>query len=244
MAVALFDTTTVDIEATPSKQRGIYLLRATGSVPKFLGFLTLYSEGKDEAESDEEGRKTLPDLAAGEGLLLLHLFPEQHFTQPPPRYNEATLVKSLEERGIGRPSTYAPIISTIQRRGYVQRKEGRFYPQEVGLVVSGLLAEHFPDIVNLDFTAQMEDRLDEIARGEREWIAVVQDFYTPFKKTLNKAIAEMTKVKIADQPTTEICPECGKAMVIRSGRYGKFLACSGFPRCKSTKPLLVNGREG
>jgi DNA topoisomerase-1 len=243
MAAALFDTTTVDIEAT-SQQRGIYLLRATGSVPKFLGFLTLYSEGKDEAESDEEGRKTLPDLAAGEGLLLLHLFPEQHFTQPPPRYNEATLVKSLEERGIGRPSTYAPIISTIQRRGYVQRKEGRFYPQEVGLVVSGLLAEHFPDIVNLDFTAQMEDRLDEIARGEREWIAVVQDFYTPFKKTLNKAIAEMTKVKIADQPTTEICPECGKAMVIRSGRYGKFLACSGFPRCKSTKPLLVNGREG
>ena len=158
MADALFDTTTVDIEAREPQQEKTYLLKATATVPYFQGFLILYSEGKDEAESEEEG-KPLPPLAKGEDLRLLGLFPEQHFTQPPPRYNEATLVKALEENGIGRPSTYAPIISTLKQRGYVERKEGRFYPLEIGLVVNDVLVEHFPIIFNIGFTAQMEEKV-------------------------------------------------------------------------------------
>ncbi|HJX70069.1 MAG TPA: type I DNA topoisomerase [Dehalococcoidia bacterium] len=235
MTDALFDATTVNIEAKESQEGKIYLLKATTSVPHFLGFLTLYSEGKDEPEGKED--KALPPLVKGEKLRLLELFPEQHFTQPPPRYNEATLVKALEENGIGRPSTYAPTISTLRQRGYVERKEGRFYPLEIGLVVSDVLVEHFPRIVDIGFTAQMEEQLDEIARGEQGWVEVIQEFYTPFEETLKMATTQMAKLKVADQPTDEVCPQCGKAMVIRMGRYGKFLACTGFPKCKTTKPL-------
>ena len=239
MAAALFDTTAVDIEAKEPQEGKIYILKATGSVLYFSGFLTLYSEGKDEAEEEEKDKAPLPPLAEGEELRLIDLFPQQHFTQPPPCYNEATLVKALEERGIGRPSTYAPIISTLRQRGYVERKDGRFHPLSLGFVVNDLLVEHFPQIVDIGFTAQMEEQLDEIARGERGWVGTIQEFYTPFEETLSKASTHMVKVKEADQPTNELCPQCGCAMVIRMGRYGKFLACSGYPRCKTTKPLTV-----
>ncbi len=234
MSPALLDTTSVDIEAKNEKS---YLLRATSSIIKFPGFTVLYSEGKDDAQEERSG--LLPPLEKGESLELLALFPEQHFTQPPPRYTEATLVKALEERGIGRPSTYAPILSTIQERGYVERADGRFQPLELGLVVSELLAEHFPDIVDLGFTAQMEDGLDQIARGERNWVPFLRDFYRPFEKSLKTAEERMEKVKPVDEPTDETCEQCGRPMVIKLGRYGRFIACTGYPECKNTKPLLV-----
>jgi len=234
MSPALLDTTSVDIEA---KNEKTYLLRATSSVIRFPGFTIIYSEGRDDTE--EERRGPLPDLAKGEPLELLDLLPEQHFTQPPPRYTEATLVKALEERGIGRPSTYAPILSTIQERGYVERANGRFQPLELGFLVSDLLIDHFPNIVDLGFTAQMEEGLDQIARGEQEWVPFLQGFYDPFEKTLKMADQRMAKVKVVDEATDETCKQCGRPMVIKSGRYGRFLACSGYPECKNTKPLLV-----
>jgi DNA topoisomerase-1 len=234
MSPAVLDTTSVDIEA---KNEKTYLLRATSSAIKFPGFTIIYSEGRDDAE--EERESPLPELAKGEHLELSDIFPKQHFTQPPPRYTEATLVKALEERGIGRPSTYAPILSTIQDRGYVEKANGRFQPLEIGLLVSDLLTEHFPDIVDPRFTAQMEERLDQIARGEREWVPSLQDFYDRFEKTLETAEQLIAKVKVVDEPTDETCEQCGRPMVIKWGRYGRFIACSGYPECKKTKPLLV-----
>jgi DNA topoisomerase-1 len=235
MSPALLDTTSVDIEA---KNENSYLLRATSSVTKFPGFTILYSEGRDEAE-EEKVKGPLPELVKDEPLKLLELFPEQHFTQPPPRYTEATLVKALEERGIGRPSTYAPILSTIQERDYVRRDGGRFHPLELGFVVSDILSEHFPNIVDLGFTAQMEEGLDRIAQGEREWVPFLREFYSPFEKTLQLAKERMVRVKIAGEPTDEVCSLCGRPMVIKSGRYGRFLSCSGYPECKNRKPLLT-----
>ena len=244
MANALFDTTSVDIEAKASDSGKTYVLRATGTVPHFLGFLVLYSEGKDDTgNSDEEGKSRLPPLTEGEALRLLNLLTEQHFTEPPPRYNEATLVKALEEMGVGRPSTYAPIIGTLRRRAYVETKEGRFYPLDLGVTVNNALVAHFPKIVDTGFTAQMEEELDEIARGERPWVRAIQDFYTPFEQMLNRASVEMVKVKEPDQPTDEVCVKCGKPMVIRTGRYGKFLACTGFPKCKTTKALAAKSEQ-
>ncbi|MBE0415491.1 MAG: type I DNA topoisomerase [Dehalococcoidia bacterium] len=234
MSPALLDTTSVDIEAKGEKA---YLLRATTSVIKFPGFTILYIEGKDEEDEAQKG--ALPELAEGERLKLLGLLPEQHFTQPPPRYTEATLVKALEERGIGRPSTYAPILSIVQERGYVARDGGRFCPLELGFLVSDILCEHFPDIVDLGFTAQMEEGLDRIAQGEREWVPFLEEFYNPFEKMLQMARQKMAKVKIADEPVDETCTQCGRPMVIKSGRYGRFLSCSGYPECKNRKPLLI-----
>ena len=235
MSPALLDTTSVEIGA--SNQRH-YLLRASSSIIKFPGFTILYTEGRDETEEDE-GRRPLPQLDKGEPLQLLGLFPEQHFTQPPPRYTEATLIKALEERGIGRPSTYAPILSTIRGRGYVERADGRFRPQELGFVVSDLLTEHFPDIVDLNFTAQMEEGLDQIAQGERSWVPFLDDFYHPFAQTLRAAEERMERVRLADEMTDETCELCGRPMVIKLGRYGRFLACSGYPECKNTRRLVV-----
>ncbi|MBM4462639.1 MAG: type I DNA topoisomerase [Chloroflexi bacterium] len=238
MAAAVFDTTAVDIEAKQPQESKVYILKATGSILHFPGFLVLYSEGKDEAEGEEEAGAGLPPLDEGERLRLLDVLPEQHFTQPPPRFNEATLVKALEERGIGRPSTYAPIISTLRRRDYVERKrDGRFYPLEMGFVVNDLLVQHFPNIVDTGFTAKLEEQLDEIARGERGWVGAISEFYVPFEETLRQASVNMVKMKQPDEPTDEVCPECGRPMVIRTGRFGKFLACSGFPKCKTTKSL-------
>ena len=235
MSPTILDTTSIDIEARDGKS---YLLRAKSSVVKFPGFAILYSEGKDEAE-DEKAENPLPDLVKGESLNLLGLSPEQHFTQPPPRYSEATLVKALEERGIGRPSTYAPTLSTIQDRSYVERIDGRFHPLELGFVVTDILIEHFPDVVDLGFTAQMEEELDQIAQGERGWVPFLQDFYDPFEKTLKTADERMERVKVAEETTDEICSICGRPMVIKWGRYGKFLSCSGYPECKNSKPFLV-----
>jgi DNA topoisomerase-1 len=237
MASALVETTSADIEARGPNSGTRYLLRATSSTVKFPGFTILYSEGRDEAE--EEPTKLLPGLAKGDPLDLRGLFPEQHFTQPQPRYSEATLIKALEENGIGRPSTYAAILSAVQARSYVQKVDGRFHPLQLGLIVNDLLAEHFPDIVDLGFTAQMERQLDEIARGKRERASVLQDFYLPFERSLSEAATRIEKVKVPDEPSDEVCPSCGKPMVVKLGRYGKFLACSSYPQCKTTRPFLI-----
>ena len=239
MSAALFDNTTVDIEAKYPDFKANCLLRTSTSIMSFPGFTTLYTEGKDEAEEETGKSSPLPKLVKGDKLKLLGLFPEQHFTQPPPRFTEATLVKMLEQWGIGRPSTYAPILSTIQERGYVTKANGSFKPTELGVVVNDLLCQYFPDIVNIEFTARMEDELDEIANENRDWVHVVQDFYTPFDKSLQNAAQLMEKVKLAEEVTEEICPQCGKPLVIKIGRYGKFLACSGYPECKYTKSFQI-----
>ena len=239
MSAALFDNTTVDIKARCPASRNEYLFRTSCSVNTFPGFIILYTEGKDEVGKEEGKGSLLPQLEKGDGLTLLGLLPEQHFTQPPPRFTEATLIKMLEQWGIGRPSTYAPILSTIQGREYVTKTRGSFQPTELGLVVNDLLAQHFANIINIQFTAQMEDELDEVAHENRDWVRLVQDFYTPFEESLNNASQLMEKVKLADEVTEEVCPKCGKPMVVKFGRYGKFLACSGYPECKSTKPFQV-----
>ncbi len=239
MSAALFNNTTVDIEAKYPDFKANYLLRTSTSVLSFPGFIILYTEGKDEAEEEGGKSSSLPQLDRGDKLKLLGLFPEQHFTQPPPRFTEATLIKMLEQWGIGRPSTYAPILSTIQEREYVAKAGGSFQPTELGMVVNDLLCQYFSDIVDSEFTARMEDELDEIANEKRDWVGVVQDFYTPFEKSLQRASRLMNKVKLADELTEEICPKCGKPLVIKSGRYGKFLACSGYPECKYTKSFTT-----
>ncbi|MFC2005519.1 type I DNA topoisomerase [Chloroflexota bacterium] len=237
MAAALFDNTTIDIEAKCSDSKTDYLLRTSSSVNRFPGFIILYTEQKDQAE--EEKQSSLPPLEKGDELKLLELFPEQHFTQPPPRFTEATLIKMLEQWGIGRPSTYAPILSTIQGREYVAKTNGNFKPTELGFVVNDLVSKYFPDIVDVTFTARMEDELDEIADEKRDWVGIVQAFYTPFEKSLDNAHQLMEKVKLADEVTEETCPKCGKPMLVKTGRFGKFLACSGYPECKSTKSFQI-----
>ncbi|MEK7281030.1 MAG: DNA topoisomerase, partial [Chloroflexota bacterium] len=181
----------------------------------------------------------LPPLTRGEEVNLLQVLPEQHFTQPPPRYTEATLIKALEEKGIGRPSTYAPTLSALKFRGYVEIRQGRLYPEKIGLVVNDFLSEHFPDIMNLDFTAQVESQLDSIAQGEIGANDMLGEFYTPFKKDLERVSLTQPKLKIEDEPSGENCPTCGQPMVIKRGRFGKFLGCSALPQCKTTRPFLV-----
>lgn len=232
MAPAVLDTTFVDIKAGDPQGKMPYLFRATGSVVKFPGFLVIY-------KSREQKESRLPPLEKDEVLDLLRLIPEQHFTKPPPHYSEASLVKVLEKHGIGRPSTYASIISIIQARGYVERIDKRLRPTELGFIVNDLLVKHFPDVFNVDFTANMEEDLDRIARGEQEWVPLMRDFYEPFSKTLVQAEKNMKKIEFSEEPTGEICEKCGSPMVIKMGRYGKFLACSNFPKCKNTKPYLV-----
>ncbi|UCG83950.1 MAG: type I DNA topoisomerase [Dehalococcoidia bacterium] len=233
MAAAQIDTTTVDIKAKSDKNS--YLFKAKRSVVAFPGFFILYQEGKDE-DDDENGKAPLPELTKGDVLKLQKLLPEQRFTQPPLRYSEATLVKVLEELGIGRPSTYAPILSLIQERGYVERANGKLLPTELGAIVSGLLSEHFADIVNVGFTAQMEEKLDQIASGQLEWVPMLKEFYNPFEELVVRATSTIPKVS---QQTDEICDICGRPMVIKWGRRGKFLSCSGFPECKNAKPIIV-----
>ncbi|MFA5308147.1 MAG: type I DNA topoisomerase [Dehalococcoidales bacterium] len=234
MAAALFDNTTVDIEA---KDHRDYLLRTATSVNTFPGFITLYSEGKDE--DDEERKTTLPELVKGDGLTLLGVYPDQRFTQPPPRYTEATLVKTLEQYGIGRPSTYAPTISTVQERDYVIKVKGVFQPTDLGFATNDLLVQHFPDIINEKFTAEMENELDDIAEDKRKWPGVIQKFYTPFERDYQKAVETAEKVKLPDELTGEMCPKCGKPLVVKTGRFGKFAACSGYPGCKYTQSFQL-----
>ena len=232
MAVAQIQTTTVDIEASSHPDKHKYKFRASSSQIAFLGFLTLYQESKDD---DEEGKKNkLPALSKGEPLQLLKITPDQHFTQPPPHYSEATLIKALEELGIGRPSTYAPIISLIQERGYVARHNGRLEPSELGTIVSTILSEHFTDIVNVSFTAQMEEKLDQIADGRLDWVPMLHEFYTPFAEAVSKATSAIPKFS---EPTNEVCEVCESPMVIKWGRWGKFLSCSNFPKCKHSRSL-------
>ncbi len=240
MADALFDVTTVDIEATPSDERNPLLLRATNTQLQFAGFRQVYEEGRDDETEEDLGRNPLPALSEADVLRALSFFPEQHFTEPPPRYTEATLIKALEEKGIGRPSTYAPTMSTVQDRGYVE-KEGRYLkPSDLGSVVNDLLVEHFPDFVDVGFTAGMENELDDIASGERPWQPVVQEFYNP----LERALATAKEAAPKQVQTTDVqCPECRKPMLIRWGRRGRFLACSGFPECKGTRPLEGEEQE-
>jgi len=250
MSAALYDTTNVEIEASKAigspknspnflgeKHPQGYLLKASSSVVKFPGFMVVYSESRDE---DERGESfvSLPKLRIGDKLIYLGTFPEQCFTQPPPRYTEATLIKALEQKGIGRPSTYAPILSTIQERDYVNKAAGKFHPTELGITVNTILTAHFPKIVDPGFTAQMEEQLDEIAQGKYAWIAALQEFYPPFQDMLDKAWINLEKVSMT-QVSEETCPNCGRPMVIKVGRFGKFLACSGYPDCKTTMPYIV-----
>ena len=235
MSAAVYDTLTVDIEAAlREKKTTVYLLQTKASTLRFPGFMALYIEGLDE-EKDEyaEGEQNvLPPLEEGEPLKLLDLLPSQFFTQPPPRYTEATLIKALEQKGIGRPSTYAPILSTIQEREYVYKDAGKLRPEEIGMVVNDLLVANFPNIVDYNFTAKMEGELDEIARGTADRLSVVKSFYSPFETDLNHALENLQKIVITSD---EKCPVCGKPMVVKSSRFGKFLACSNYPECMGKK---------
>jgi DNA topoisomerase-1 len=255
MSPAIFDTMSVDIAAltrrefptlTPEDAARLamtltdpaYLFRATGSRIRFDGFLIVYEESRDENGNGENGN-WLPALSQGELLDLLELLPEQHFTQPPPRYTEASLVRALEENGIGRPSTYAPIMTTIQSRGYVDLREKRLWPTELGFVVNDRLVKHFPDVFEVGFTARMEDALDDIAERQRDWVEVLQQFYEPFSRRLAEAERTMEPAEVQEQPIGEACPECGNDLVTRFGRYGKFIGCSNYPECRYTRPFVV-----
>ncbi len=242
MRPAILDNTGVDIRAGKPELLASgevpFLFRATGSVVKFPGFLAVYQAGRDDGETDELDKGALPPLTEGEDVDLLRLLPEQHFTQPPPRYSEATLVKALEERGIGRPSTYAPTIGTLQARSYVAVEEKKLVPTELGMVVNDLLVEHFPNIFDVGFTSKLEEELDEIATGDRSWVPTMHEFYGPFTATLQQAEKTMERVRIKDEPSDEVCDKCSRPMVIKLGKFGKFLACSGFPECRNSKPLL------
>lgn len=241
MKPALYDT--LRMEVTGEGDQHQYLFRVSASSLRFKGFLAAY---EDISSSREDGRDdgrialmdSLPSLERGDRVRLIEIYPEQHFTQPPPRYSEASLVSALEEHGIGRPSTYAPILTTLQNRGYVERKGRRLVPTEIGETVNGLLVDHFPDVVDVGFTARMEDELDEIAEGKREWPEVVRDFYEPFSRRLEVAVEEMPEVKPEPEYLDRKCPNCGGQLMIRHGRYGKFIGCSNFPECRHTEPWL------
>lgn len=231
MTPALFDQTSIDITA------GDYLFRASGSILKFLGFMSVYQSGEKRED------KTLPELREGETLQTLDIIPNQHFTQPPPRFNEATLVRELEESGIGRPSTYAAILSTITDKDYVGKEDGKFYPTELGSLVTDLLVENFPDILNVEFTAQMESTLDRVEGGKITWTQTLEDFYKPFKENLENAKLKMKNVKKEGSPTEIECDKCGSMMTIKWGKNGSFLACSGYPECKNTKNFKKDKQE-
>jgi DNA topoisomerase-1 len=254
MSPAVMNTVSLDIAGVPQAElvgaqvpessltEITYHFRASGSNVKFPGFLVIYEEAKDEdaAPSEEEAGRIFPPLDDKEVLALLRLMPEQHFTQPPPRYSEATLVRTLEEYGIGRPSTYAPIITTVQNRGYVVREGSRLYPTETGFLVNDILVKHFPDVLDYGFTARMEEELDQIASGERDWVKVLREFYGPFSQTLKRAEQEMEYLNLGDQPTGEMCDLCGHPLIVKWGRYGKFIACSNYPACRNTKSFYIS----
>ncbi|MGD0135937.1 MAG: type I DNA topoisomerase [Bryobacteraceae bacterium] len=237
MTPAVFDQTTIDV-AAKGKDGATYMFRATGSVPKFNGFLDVYKESKDEKDADDEEEKNkLPLVTQGEELRFKSIEPEQHFTEPPPRFNEATLVKELESDGVGRPSTYASILSTIQEREYVKKEGGKFAPTELGFVVTDLLLENFKNLFDITYTARMEEELDEIEEGKIDWREAMSEFYERFQKDLEHAERHMTDIKRMEEPTGEDCEKCGKPMVIKWGKFGKFIACTGYPECSNTREL-------
>jgi len=230
MRAAVYETTTVDIKA------GDYGFRESGSKLVFKGYMSVYVEGRDDGITEKDN--ILPTLSSNEKLNLIDLKKEQHFTQPPLRYTEATLIKALEEKGIGRPSTYAPTITTITTRGYVGKDKKQLIPTELGTVVTDIMTEHFPDIAGAEFTAEMEERLDKIESGDIDWVNILSEFYAPFEENLKKADSVIDKVKIADEESDVICEKCGRKMVYKMGRFGKFLACPGFPECRNAKPIV------
>jgi DNA topoisomerase-1 len=240
MAQAVFDVTQVDLLGTPPRGDIAYTFRASGSVIRFPGFLEVYREGRDVGDADDEiDKDALPALAADEPVDLVKLLAEQHWTQPPPRYTEATLVKALEERGIGRPSTYAPTVATIMARNYVTKDEKVLVPSELGMIVTDVLVANFPDVIDYGFTSQMEERLDDVAEGKTAWVPVLHQFYTPFDATVKKAEASTETVK--GKETEHACPICGKPMLLRFSRFGPFLSCSDYPECKGRMDLDAGG---
>ncbi|MDK1080994.1 MAG: type I DNA topoisomerase [Anaerolineae bacterium] len=238
MVAAVYDTLKVEVVGKTSQHK--YLLRASGSTIKFPGFLAIYEESQsEETKRGQEDNVRIPGgVSEGQIQELIRLIPEQHFTQPPPRFSEASLVQALEERGIGRPSTYAPTISTLLTRGYVVRVEKRLEPTETGELINDLMMQYFPNIVDYNFTARMEEDLDRISTGEADWVGIIRDFYGPFSKNVERAQEDMPVVKTGPEKIGRECPNCGKELVIRYGRYGKFISCSGFPDCRHTEPLL------
>jgi DNA topoisomerase-1 len=251
---AIYDTISVDVMAGPADPpldlpvgevlprktlRALtkswrYLFRAAGSTLRFPGFLRVYGDTAEDAEEERE----VPKLQVGQWLDLLALLPEQHFTQPPPRYSESTLVRALEEHGIGRPSTYAPTIGTLQTRGYVQREGRQLQPTDIGITVNDLLVEHFPNVLDYEFTAKMEEDLDRIADGDEDWVHVLREFYGPFAETVAQAEKAMPEQKVEPEEAGIDCPKCGAPMLIKWGKYGKFLGCSRFPDCRETMPYM------
>ena len=242
MSDAVYDSTTVDIGAASRITTTRYVFRAAGRVMKFPGFRVLSIEDRAANSDDEDDEAApLPELNDGDPLKCHGLSPEQHFTEPPPRYSEATLVRVMEEQGIGRPSTYAPTIATLMDRSYVTKDKGRFVPSKLGIAVNDLLTKHFPDIMDVGFTAHVEAELDEIASGERKWVPVLRKFYEPFTDSVARAMVEAERVprEKLDEETDEVCEVCERPMVIKTGRFGRFLSCSGFPECKNSRPLLT-----
>jgi DNA topoisomerase-1 len=239
MAESVYDRTTIDLDSNSSVSSKVYTFRATGSVLKFDGFRILYTEARDD--EDEEEEKGLPLLSKGQEMYCNDLIEEQHFTEPPPRFTEASLIRNLESEGIGRPSTYASILGTIQERDYVRRERGRFIPTKLGIAVTEFLKEHFEDIVDVGFTAGMEKQLDDIAEGLIQWNPMLQEFYGPFDEAIETAKVEAVRVprEKIDEESDQVCEKCERPMVIRGGRNGRFIACSGFPDCKNTKPLTI-----
>ncbi len=230
MAPAVYDTMNVNIKANA------YDFKANGQVLKFKGFMTLYVEGTDKEEKEEEGM--LPELEENQEVKLKKLNPKQSFTEPPPRYTEASLVKALEEKGIGRPSTYSPTITTILERRYIEKEKKQLYPTELGKVVNKLLTENFTDVINVEFTAKIEDEFDEIAEGHEKWKKMIREFYGPFEEEVEKVEKELEHVEMVDEVSDVKCEKCGRMMVYKYGRYGKFLACPGYPECKNAKPII------
>ena len=232
MAQAIYDTITADIEVND------YLFRANGQTLKFKGFMTLYVETTDNETSNEEEDSSIPELTEGQEVKEKKLEPKQSFTQPPARYTEASLVKALEEKGIGRPSTYSPTITTILERRYIQKEQKQLVPTELGKIVNKLLVENFADIVNVEFTAKIEEEFDEVAEGKEQWKTVIREFYGPFEKEVEKVEKELEHVELVDEVSDVPCEKCGRMMVYKYGRYGKFLACPGYPECKNAKPIV------
>ena len=236
MADAQSEATTVNIGVMCAGTANEYVFRATGSVLRFPGFRVLYLESSDDDDGGDD-KKTLPPIEPNDALECSSLECIQHFTQPPPRFTEATLIRAMEDNGLGRPSTYAPTIGTLLDRNYLEKEQNRLHPTTLGITITDLLTEYFTNVMDVDFTAKMEDELDEVSRGEREWVPMLKEFYGPFEEALTSAQEKMPKVKIEEE-TDEVCDSCSKPLVIKTGRFGRFMACTGFPDCRTTKPIL------
>ena len=242
MSAAIFNTLAVKIDANS------YIFKANGQTIKFKGFMSVYVETEDNVEegsgkTDDSSANKIPELKENQEVTKEKLEPKQSFTEPPPRYTEASLVKALEEKGIGRPSTYSPTITTILARRYIEKMQKVLHPTDLGRIVNKLLVENFPDVINVEFTAKMEEEFDTVADGKKEWKKVIEEFYRPFEKVVEKVDKELEHIKLEHEVSDVPCEKCGKMMVIKFGRYGKFLACPGYPECQNAKPLIETIEE-